>query len=217
MLQGEPTTPDPASTVALGALLAAVGLAVVPFAMAMVRRLQPERRVFFARWGFTHLLLVVLVALFASIAVSIAWPVEDAAEMGVLESFARMGLMYSPVGLAIARFAWKLEPLPAKALGFERHGNLRAVCLGVAAYVLLLPGLLGVTLLWPELLRYLGEAPELQDVLTGFFELSGGELALAFFGAAVVLPFFEELVFRGFLQPLLVQNFRDRGGVVLTG
>jgi hypothetical protein len=30
------------------------------------------------------------------------------------------------------------------------------------------------------------------------------------------LPFVEELFFRGFLQPLLVQNFRDKGGVVLT-
>ena len=32
----------------------------------------------------------------------------------------------------------------------------------------------------------------------------------------VVLPFFEELIFRGFLQPLLVQNLGDRGGVFLT-
>jgi membrane protease YdiL (CAAX protease family) len=38
-------------------------------------------------------------------------------------------------------------------------------------------------------------------------------------GAALVifvLPFFEELVFRGFLQPLFVQNLGDRGGVFLT-
>jgi membrane protease YdiL (CAAX protease family) len=34
--------------------------------------------------------------------------------------------------------------------------------------------------------------------------------------ATLVVPFFEELLFRGFLQPFLVQNFHDRGGVVLT-
>jgi len=32
----------------------------------------------------------------------------------------------------------------------------------------------------------------------------------------LVVTFFEELIFRGFLQPFLVQNFRDVGGVVLT-
>jgi membrane protease YdiL (CAAX protease family) len=34
--------------------------------------------------------------------------------------------------------------------------------------------------------------------------------------AVLVLPYFEELIFRGFLQPLLVQNLGDRGGVVAT-
>jgi uncharacterized protein len=33
---------------------------------------------------------------------------------------------------------------------------------------------------------------------------------------ALVLPLFEELLFRGFLQPLLVQNLHDRAGLVLT-
>ena len=32
----------------------------------------------------------------------------------------------------------------------------------------------------------------------------------------LVQPFLEELVFRGFLQPLLVQNLSDRLGVVVT-
>jgi len=31
-----------------------------------------------------------------------------------------------------------------------------------------------------------------------------------------VIPLFEEVMFRGFLQPLLVQNLGDRGGVALT-
>ena len=30
------------------------------------------------------------------------------------------------------------------------------------------------------------------------------------------MPLLEEVLFRGFLQPLLVQNFRDKGGIVLT-
>jgi membrane protease YdiL (CAAX protease family) len=197
-------------------VLSAVGLGVAPFALALARRLWPERLVFFARWGFTHLVLLVLVTVGASVAVGLLWPVPAEEEVGLLGSLGRMALMFSAVGLTIARLAQRLEPAPARALGFEAAGTPRAVGVGLVVYLLLLPGLMGVTFLWPSLLELMGEEPEPQAVLVGFLGLEGGQLVLAFVGATVVLPFFEELLFRGFLQPLLVQNFRDRGGVVLT-
>ena len=46
--------------------------------------------------------------------------------------------------------------------------------------------------------------------------LSGGARALSALLVILVLPFFEELIFRGFLQPLFVQNLGDRGGVFLA-
>ena len=216
MLPGESTSPDPATAAALGAVLMAAGLGIAPFALALARRLWPERLVFFARWGFTHLVLLVLITLAAAVGVSILWPVPADGELGLLGSLGRMALMFSVVALTILRLAQRLEPAPARALGFEAEGTPRAVGVGVAVYLLLLPGLMGVTFLWPSLLQLLGEEPEPQAVLVGFLELEGSQLLLAFVGATLVLPFFEELLFRGFLQPLLVQNFRDRGGVVLT-
>ncbi len=216
MLQDQPEVPDPASALALGLALAGVGLAMTPFAMALARRLWPERSVFFARWGFTHLALLVLIFFVASVGVGLLWPMPESGELGLLGQFGLMGLIYLVVSAAIVRFAVRLEPDPRKALGFERGGNLRSVGLAVLVYLILLPGLMGLTLFWPSLLQLLGEDVGPQDVLVGFFELEGGALAIAVLCGTLVMPFFEELVFRGFLQPLLVQNFRDRGGVVLT-
>lgn len=217
MQQPPPTDAElEASRLAFGAVWTAVGLGLVPFALVLARKVVPERRVFFARWGFTHLAVAFATAVVAAVVVGLAWPHDPAVEVGVLEALARTTLMYVAVAALIARLAWRLEPAPAAALGFERGGNLRAVLLGLALYVVLLPGLMGVTTLWPEVLRRLGEPIELQEILLGVLELRGAPLVLALLGGIVVIPFFEELVFRGFLQPLLVQNFRDRGGVVLT-
>jgi membrane protease YdiL (CAAX protease family) len=93
---------------------------------------------------------------------------------------------------------------------------LRASAAGILAYVLLLPGLVGVFVLWPWLMSLLDLEFQPQEVAVQMLGLSRAELWLAVPLAVVVLPFFEELVFRGFLQPLLVQNLGDRGGVVAT-
>jgi membrane protease YdiL (CAAX protease family) len=220
LLQGEPSIPDPETVsalgVAFGAVLATAGLAVVPFASAFARRLWPERNVFFARWGFTHLAGLIAVFVFVSLGQAFLWPAPEEGEFGLLESLARMSIIFAVAALLIRRYAVELEPEPARALGFGRGGNLRAVGIGVAVYLMLLPALMGVTFFWPSLLQLLGQEVEAQAVLTGFLDLDGRDLALAFIGATLVIPFFEELIFRGFLQPLLVQNFRDKGGVVLT-
>ncbi|MFM7280644.1 MAG: lysostaphin resistance A-like protein, partial [Planctomycetia bacterium] len=39
---------------------------------------------------------------------------------------------------------------------------------------------------------------------------------LAVFFGVLLIPFFEELLFRAFFQPLMVQNVRDRLGIVVT-
>jgi hypothetical protein len=53
-------------------------------------------------------------------------------------------------------------------------------------------------------------------VLVGIVSLEGADRVQAWVLAVAVLPFLEELCFRGFLQPLLVQNLSDRGGVAAT-
>ena len=87
---------------------------------------------------------------------------------------------------------------------------------GLFAYFAVLPGIFGTLMLWPWLLERLGEVPEQQEYLVQLQDLGGTGLWVGILLATLVIPFAEEVLFRGFLQPLLVQNFRDLGGVVIT-
>ena len=53
-------------------------------------------------------------------------------------------------------------------------------------------------------------------MLEGILALRGLELALAVGFAVLLGPLLEEIVFRGFLQPLLVQNLHVTGGIAVT-
>jgi membrane protease YdiL (CAAX protease family) len=96
------------------------------------------------------------------------------------------------------------------ALGIRPAGAevLLAAVVGVVAAV---PPVLAVT-------SRIVPAPEpVQEFFTRLLRAgSPGELALTIVAAAIVPAVTEELLFRGFLQPLLVQNFRDKGGILLT-
>jgi len=217
LLQSANIPAEGSEAAVLGAVLATAGLALVPFALALARSWWPERRVFFARWGFGHLALLVICAFVASSLVAIAWPLESPDEDLALPALLwRMGLIYALLSLALVRIVQRVEPNPRLALGCVSGGTLRAMGGALLLYLILLPGLMGVTFFWPALLQSLGHDVLAQDVLLGLLKLEGAELWLCFVAATCVMPFFEELLFRGFLQPLLVQNFNDKGGVVLT-
>ena len=47
-------------------------------------------------------------------------------------------------------------------------------------------------------------------------ELDPGDRSIAILLAVLVAPLLEEILFRAFLQPLLVQNLSDRLGIVVT-
>lgn len=196
----------------LGAILALGGAVLVPLVMLLGRLWIPRGPHFFARWGFTHLAQVVLLWLAASFVAALAF--------GRVESFEatlwRGALVFLPPAAWIVILAKRLDPDGLHALGWRLEGSTRASLFGLAAYALLLPALFGVTLFWPWLFELLGGEHETQDVVREFLQLeSGARLVPVIFGV-LVLPFFEELAFRAFLQPLLVQNLREVGGVVLT-
>jgi len=208
--------PDLAATVLTGAVLAGVGLAVAPMVVDLGRRWIPERNQFFARWGFTHLAVLLLVFLVAFLVVPSLWIQLRGAELDLLESLLVMGLVLSAPACYVLHCARRLDPDGLRCLGFRAPGSLRAFCFGLASYALLLPALLGVMILWPFLLEFLGGEARPQDSVVAFLESSDGTPWAALLLAVVVLPFFEELLFRSFLQPLLVQNFREVGGVAVT-
>lgn len=194
-----------------GLVLAATALALAPVVRALADRLYPERPVHFARWGFTHVLLGIPVG-FAAAFLSLLVPGE-----GILTGLARTCLMTATVGAWAAVCAWRLDPARLGALGLRRARAGRAIAVGLAGYLLLLPAWMGVVFLWPVVATWLGIDVEPQVVLKDIVELRGtAALSVAMVLAIAVQPFLEELVFRGFLQPLLVQNLREVGGVVAT-
>lgn len=206
---------DPAG--ALTAVVMLLGaLALVPLAVALVRRFTPRVPVFFARWRFTQLALVFVAAIaFLVVCVNALFALAPGADrdlMAILGNCLGLGLT---CGL-IALIARRMDPAGVRSLGLGAGGHGRAAAVGALAYLLCLPTLIALALLWPWLhVRLGGEAAE-----QPFFDLlartDGAALVLLVAVLVAIQPLFEELIFRSFLQPLLVQNLGDRGGVALT-
>lgn len=198
----------------VGAVLVLTGLAIGPLAVFLARRIFPGRNVFFARWGFTHLARVVLLFLAVAIGIELVWQRHPDAPLD--HDLWRGATAFAGAGLLALHFARRLSPEGLAAMGLRRGGNVQAFGAGLVAYLLLVPAILGLGLLWPWVIQRLGGEWAQQEALQGFLELEGGSLWAGLFLGVLVMPFLEELLFRGFLQPLLVQNFRDKGGVLLS-
>jgi membrane protease YdiL (CAAX protease family) len=199
-----------------GTVLAIGGLALAPFAIAISRALFPGRNVFFARWRFSHIVLAVIAAAASSAIFPVLFAPLEEHVAPILVHLAASALVLG-VGCAVAvACAARLDPSGVRSLGLWPGKNVRACAAGLASYILLLPALVGLEILWPWLLERLGGHFEPQEVAVELRTLSGNALLWAAVLAVVVQPLLEELFFRSFLQPLLVQNLGDRGGVALT-
>jgi membrane protease YdiL (CAAX protease family) len=200
-----------------GLVLVLGGAALAPVAVGVSRWLSPGRNVFFARWGFSHVAMTAIFAfgalMFFSVLVS---PLRGLGAVDVTIALVATALAMGATCALIGWFALRLDPDGLRSLGLRPGGNGRAVAAGLTSYVLTLPAVLGLGLAWPWLMELLELTYEPQAVAVGMLDLHGPELLLGIVLAVVVIPLFEETVFRGFLQPLLVQNLGDRGGVAAT-
>jgi len=199
-----------------GLVLAVGGLSLVPLVLFIARHVFPGRNVFFARWGFSHVLVVIGSALVLGAAASLVagareWPLPE-----VLVALLGSTAAFSGVALVIVAYAIRLDPAGWRSLGLWRGRGARAVAVGIVSYLLLYPAQLGLLMLWPWTFEALGGDYEMQEVALGIATLEGRNIWLALCLASLIVPFLEELIFRAFLQPLLVQNLGDAAGIVLT-
>jgi carbonic anhydrase/acetyltransferase-like protein (isoleucine patch superfamily)/membrane protease YdiL (CAAX protease family) len=211
-------SPITAAAAEQGAVLAATGLALAPVASALVRRIFPGRNVFFARWGFSHVALIVLLAFFLLAVGELLLGLGRDPEEHV-HPLRELGLTAAILGVCCGAVAWlaiRKDPSGVRCLGLWPGRNLRGVAAGIAGYGMMLPGILGVGIAWPFLLARLGVAVEPQVVLQHVRLLDSSERPIAILLGVAVMPLFEEILFRAFLQPLLVQNLSEKLGVVLT-
>ncbi|MCC6407908.1 MAG: CPBP family intramembrane metalloprotease [Planctomycetes bacterium] len=200
----------------LGIALIATGLALAPLGVAVARRVFDGRHVFFARWGFAHALLAFALLFGAQLVVFplarqwVGGPLD-----GVSERVAALVALV-PTAVLIFVLAAVKDPKGVSCLGMWPGRHLRAVALGVGAYVGWVPVVLGAGLAWPWIVDALGGDYRPQDAVKSLLALEGQRFWIAAVLAAAVQPFFEELIFRAFLQPLFVQNLGDRGGVFVA-
>jgi len=104
-----------------------------------------------------------------------------------------------------------------RALGLGSSGGLfKPLLFAAMTLALATPAILGVMNLWPILLQGIGREPLPQDVLLDVLSQSGLGLGIAVVLASFVGPALEELLFRGFLQPVLRGRVGIGGSIVLT-
>ncbi len=118
--------------------------------------------------------------------------------------------------LAMAAVVWAWARTRTGALGLGLAGASRAWAAGSGVWLLCLPLLLGLSVVWQWiLLQWSGEVLS-QAVVEYFEDTSGAALAVAALLGIVVVPFLEEVIFRGLLQSALVSRLGARLGVILT-
>lgn len=201
---------------AVGVALLSTGAAMLPLSAWIGSQVVPERRVFFARWGGRHFVAVLVAGIVGIVAAGMLLPFVDEGPFALPWTLLIGSFPLLFAGAAAWQCAKQTEPNPAASLGFVGPGVWSSIAYATCVYLLFLPAYFGAALVWPWVLDAVGDTFEQQSHLVAFHGLSGAPLALSLLLAVVVVPFIEEFVFRGFLQPFLVQNFHDRGGVVLT-
>lgn len=196
--------------------LTAFALALAPLAVRLARVVHPGRNVFFARWGFSH---VALALLLSAAALATAGPLAQALDLAPLDTLHTLALQCAlllPTVALIVALAGQLDPDGWRSLGLRGAGSGTAIVSGLIGYVCAVPGLLGLQILARFAIERSGLEFKVQALADYASGLAGAELALFAVLAVVVAPLIEELLFRSFLQPLLVQNLGDRGGVLVT-
>ncbi len=208
----EPT----AAGAAVGLVLVLASIALFPLGRALALRLFPGRNVIFARWGFFHVGLAILTYFTLTILGGMSLRAAGVSLSGGIAPVVFVALLQVATVALCFVFARRLDPEGLAALGFRSGGNVRALGVGVLAYGFGIPAIMGAMLLSAWSWKALGvEAPP-QEVLKLVLELEGAERVVFVALAVLLIPLCEELFFRGFLQPLLVQNLGDRGGLFAT-
>jgi membrane protease YdiL (CAAX protease family) len=198
--KGEGTASFSAALLYAGVLVA-VSAAVLRLALWISDRVCPPTDEVRVPWRLAHVILVMLIMLVSARLLGLAiGPIGD----GIIRQLELSSALLGLGSLAALGIAARFGNTGMTALGLRASGNLRAIVAAVATYAACLPGLFGVGIVWSVGLQCLGHEVHEQEILTGFSQLSTQELLVPFVIGSLIQPLFEEVLFRGFLQPTLV-------------
>ncbi len=207
-------------TALAGAILATGAAAFAPITLHWTRRLFPPQPAPRPTWGTPHLLLAGLLwIVFEYLAAGLVIGLADLAEgerLPISLQLVATVVIQATVCAVIVYWARKGDADGLRRLGLRTGASIRAVVTGLVAYAFTFPGLLGLTLLWPWLMERMGGSWAPQGISIGIRALSGVELGWVVALAVIVIPFCEELIFRGFLQTALVHRFGAVRGLLVA-
>jgi membrane protease YdiL (CAAX protease family) len=199
----------------LGAIAAGSALFTIPLARIILRRVGPAPLADLPdappRWGLLHIVFAGFWTFVIADLLGSLFP-----DAGILARLWMMVGILSSTTLLALLIALRLQADGGAALGFRPSGIPRAVTAGILVYLVLVPALFGLEMMWPHLAPWVGIEVVDQAVLREILELEGEGLLQAALIAVVIAPFFEEAVFRGFLQPFLVHRLGAAAGLVAT-
>jgi membrane protease YdiL (CAAX protease family) len=199
----------------IGLVLAASALVLAPLILVIARRIFPGRETAVRQWGFVDAGAVLVCIAIALVLATKLFPIAEG-QNPLVPGLARMAC---GLGVGCATAGWiarRRDPDGLRALGFPRGRQFDAAVAGLTSYLCFLPGIVGLMLAWSWILRHIDPSAGAQESVRRALELEPGQRWPAVVLGVLVLPFFEELLFRGFLQPLLVRTLRERAGLVLT-
>ena len=210
---------DPPRLALVGALLCAGNAALLPPIRLGFERLFPGRSAFFARWGFLDVARVVVAGMVVAWLLGLEALGLRAALAGLpgpLGALVTTALVLGAMAATAITIARRTEPAAARSLGFTAARVPSGLAAGVFLYAAFLPALFGLLLLSPWLLQRLGAEFEFQDLVGELLAARGLTAVAGWLLVVLLLPLLEETLFRGFLQPLLVQNLREVLGIGTT-
>ena len=207
---------------AYGAVLLVPGIVLLPVIGWLVRRSWPDQpRATAPCLGALD--LFVLAALYLALQMVIGGvvlgPVAEPGEPVVVPVHTALWInasaMLGAAALALSRARRTVGGLAS--LGLRRGRNLLAARLGAGSWVLLVPMLWGLALVWPWIFESLGGDYAPQPWGEGIARVEGGaKRAEVVLFAALIIPVLEEVLFRGAMQPCLVRLFGPVGGIGTT-
>jgi len=212
--EGGLASASPRALLALGLLLVLAAVAVAPLVAHVARRVHPGRNIIFARHGFSHVAVAVLVVLLAT---AIAAPLAARAGGGLLAHLCGGAAAFACGVGYVVHSQSRLDPDGWRALGLRPGTNhATALVVGLGSWMVFLPAFFGLGFAWLWAARTFGLGDPAQPIARDFLALQEGERWLPLVLGIAVVPLLEESLVRAFLQPLLVQNLREKAGVATT-